>query len=294
MTAALQQLWHYAGGNPPMNARHLFEDNLDVIERSIAQVCRHVRLHGADAEDFASCARLALLADDCAILSKFEGRSSLGSYVTIVVRRLFISQKRTEGRWHPSAEAMRHGEAAMTLDRLLHYEGRSLAEALAATKGRHPDADVRELEQIAAALPHRPPRLRLVPVLEGDEDRFAGAAAADDLVMAADLDKRSDRTGQAVRDAFAAMSAQDRVVLRLRFAKGMSIADIARALGIEQRPLYRRIEALLADLREALEQAGIDGTEAADLIAAAGDRLNFGPAFGKTSDSQPSDQVEST
>lgn len=277
-----------------MNARHLFEDNLDVIERSIAQVCRHVRLHGADAEDFASCARLALLADDCAILRKFEGRSSLGSYVAIVVRRLFISQKRAEGRWHPSAEAMRHGEAAMTLDRLLHYEGHSLAEALETTKSRHPDADVHELEQIAASLPHRPPRLRLVPVLEGDEDRFAGSTAADDRVVSADLDKRSDRIGRAMRDAFGAMTAQDRVVLRLRFAKGMSIADIARALGLEQRPLYRRIEALLADLREALEQAGIDGAEAADLVASAGDRLNFGPAFGKTSDSQPSDQAEST
>jgi len=294
MNAAIQQLWHYAGGNPPMNARHLFEDNLEVIERSIAQVCRHLRLHGADAEDFASCARLALLADDCAILSKFEGRSSLFNYVAIVVRRLFFSQKRSEGRWHPSAEAMRHGEAAMTLDRLLNYERRPLAEALAVTKVRHPDADVRKLEAIAAALPDRAPRLRLVPVLEGDEDRFAGAAAADDRVMAADLDKRSDRTGRAVQEAFAAMTAQDRVVLRLRFAKGMSIADIARALGVEQRPLYRRVEALLTDLRKALVRVGIDGSDAADLIAAAGDRLNFGPAFGKTSDSQPSDQVEST
>jgi len=36
-----------------MNARQLFENNLDVIDRAIAQVCRQVRLHGADAEDFA-------------------------------------------------------------------------------------------------------------------------------------------------------------------------------------------------------------------------------------------------
>jgi RNA polymerase sigma factor for flagellar operon FliA len=277
-----------------MSARHLFEDNLDAIDRAIAQVCRHVRLYGADAEDFSSSARLALLADDCAILSKFEGRSSLASYVAIVVRRLFISQKRSEGRWHPSAEAMRHGQAAITLDRLLNYEGRPFAESLATTKIRHPDADLRELEAVAAALPHRPPRLRLVPVLEGDEERFAGSAAADDRVLSADLDKRSDRTGRAVQDALGAMTPQDRVILRLRFTKGMSIADIARALGIEQRPLYRRIEALLSDLREALEEAGIDGAEAAELIAAAGDRLNFGPAFGKTSDSQPSDQSEST
>src|SRR5258706_6952481 len=180
---------------------------------------------------------------------------------------------------------MRQEEAAMTLDRLLHFEGRSYAEALAITKARHPGTDVRQLEAIAEALPHRQPRLRLVPVIEGDEDRFAGSGAADDRVVAADLDKRSDRTGRAVQQALAAMTAQDRVVLRLRFGKGMAISDIARALGIEQRPLYRRIEALLADLREALERAGIDSAEAADLLAAPGDRLDFGPAVGKTSDS---------
>jgi RNA polymerase sigma factor (sigma-70 family) len=275
-----------------MTARSLFEANLDVIDRAIAQVCRQVRLHGADAEDFASAARLALLEDDCAILRKYEGRSSLASYVAIVVRRLFISQKRAISRWHPSAEAARRGEAAMTLDRLLHHEGRSLDEALAITKANHPDADVRELELIAEILPHRLPRPRLVPVSEGDEDRFAGAMAADDRVMTADLDKRSAQTSRAVQSAMEAMSAEDRVLLRLRFEKGMAISDIARALGAVQRPLYRRLDALLANLKSALAQAGIDGVDAAEIIGSAGDRLDFGMTHGKTGDAQPSDQSE--
>jgi hypothetical protein len=67
-----------------MHPPQLFEANLDVIERAIAQVARRVRLRGADAEDFASSARVALLADDCAVLRKFEGRSSFASYVAIV------------------------------------------------------------------------------------------------------------------------------------------------------------------------------------------------------------------
>jgi RNA polymerase sigma factor (sigma-70 family) len=275
-----------------MNARRLFEANLDVIERAIAQVGRQVRLHGADAEDFASTARLALLENDCAILAKFEGRSSLASYVAIVVRRLFIGQKRTEGRWHPSAEATRRGEAAMTLDRLLHYEGRSLDEALAITKAKHPDADASQLEAIAAILPRRAPRPRLVPVIDGDEERFAGTTRADERVVSADLDKRSGHTSRAVHDAMALMTAEDRVVLRLRFGKGMAIADIARALGTAQRPLYRRIETLLAKLKSALEQAGIDGVDAAEIISSAGDRLDFGLTERKTPDAQPSEHAE--
>jgi RNA polymerase sigma-70 factor, ECF subfamily len=63
------------------------------------RVCREVRLDGAAAEDFASSLRLAFLKDDCAILRSFEGRSSLPSFLTIVVRRLFIDERRLEGRW---------------------------------------------------------------------------------------------------------------------------------------------------------------------------------------------------
>jgi len=292
MNGALHQMWHYAHGNPPMTGRLLFEKNLDVIDRAIAQVCRHVRLHGPDAEDFASTARLALLEDDCAILRKYEGRSSLASYVSIVVRRLFIAQKRAVSRWHPSAEAVRRGDAAVTLERLLHHEGRPLDESVAIANAHHPDTDVRELKSIAKLLPNRLPRPRLVPVGEGDEERLEGGNGADDRVMEADLGKRSAQASCAVRSAMEAMSAEDRIILRLRFEKEMAIADIARSLGMPQRPLYRRLEALLAKLKTALEQAGIDGVDASEIIGSAGDRLDFGLTDGKTAAPQPSDQSE--
>jgi RNA polymerase sigma factor (sigma-70 family) len=275
-----------------MHPPRLFEANLEVIERAIAQVTHQVRLHGADAEDFASSARIALLGDDCAILRKYEGRSSLMSYVAIVVRRLFLDQKRSEGRWYPSAEATRHGDAVVALERLLQHERRPLSEALRITKEQHPDADVRELEATAASLPERAPRPRLVPVIDGDEDRFASTSSADDRVLSADLDRTSDRTSRAVQEALAAMTAQDRVTLRLRFAKGMAVSDISRALGVPQRPLYRRIESMLKDLRASLERAGIDAEEAANLVASAGDRLDFGLQSGKTDPHQPSQQSE--
>ena len=45
--------------------------------------------------------------------------------------------------------------------------------------------------------------------------------------------------------------------------------SIARALGLEPRPLYRRVEALLVCLRRALEAAGIDAASAGALIGTA-------------------------
>ena len=259
-----------------MGSISLFEANGDAIERAITRVCRDARLNSAAAEDFASSVRLALLAGDCAILRKFERRSSMATYLTIVVRRLFVDERRAEGRWYASAEARRHGDAAVQLERLTVRDRRSFSDAAEVVLREHPATTMRELQQVAASLPARAPRPVVVPVAEGDEERFASGSTADDLVETLDIARRSKETNDVVCTAMASMTAQDRVILRLRFSGDASIVSIARALVLEPRPLYRRIEALLAELRRALVAAGIDAAAAGGLIGTADEALNFG------------------
>jgi RNA polymerase sigma factor for flagellar operon FliA len=276
-----------------MDGRRFFDANLDDIGRAIALVCRQVRLHGTDAQDFASDAHVALLADDCAILRKYQGRSSVTSYVAVVLRRLFVDQKRANGRWHASAEAVRGGDAAMLIERLLIHEQMPLTDALALTTAQHPDAGIAALEAIAAALPVRAPRVRITPISEADEERLAGRSRSDERAAANDLERTRARASSAVRAAFGAMSAEDRVILRLRFVKDVAVSDIARSLGLQQRPLYRRIETLLARLRAALETAGVTAGDAADLVGtAAGDGLDFMLEERKTAEIPPSIETE--
>jgi RNA polymerase sigma factor (sigma-70 family) len=274
-----------------MSSGNPFEANLDVIERAMARVCRDARLSGADAEDFASSARLSLLADDCAILRKFEGRSSMATYLTLVVKRLLVDAQRREGRWFASAEAQRRGDAAVQLERLTGRDRRSLGDAIAIVRAEHPEMTVRALEQIASALPERAPKPMLQSIDESTEERFAGNAVASDRVDALDVAQRSKQLSSVLSEAMAKLTAQDRVILRLRYREGASIADIARILGTEQRPLYRRVEALLASLRRTLEAAGLDARETADLIGTAGGHLDFG-LDGNRSGAHPSMQVD--
>ncbi|HEY0143836.1 MAG TPA: sigma-70 family RNA polymerase sigma factor [Thermoanaerobaculia bacterium] len=257
-----------------MNDRDLFEEQLETIERAIRRVSIAGRLTGADAEDFASNVKVALL--DGEILRRWEGRSSLLGYVTIVVRRMLVDQKRAEGRWVVSAEAKRRGEAAVLLDRLLHHERRPFDEAAAIVMERHPGTTVAQLRETAAALPERAPKPRLVEMGEDAEERFAGSTSADERVMDRDRDARAMSASRAVSDAMASMTVEDRVILRMRFTNGASIAVIARALGIEQRPLYRRVETLLARLKHALAAAGLDASSVVDLIGGTQRPLEFG------------------
>jgi RNA polymerase sigma factor for flagellar operon FliA len=272
-----------------MGVPTLFESHLEAIELAIARVCRDARLDRDHAEDFASSVRVALLSDDCATLRKHEGRSSMATYLTIVVRRLLVDAQRSSGRWFASAEAKRRGAAAVLLERLLVRERRPFSEAIELVRREHPEVSPRDIEEIAAALPERAPRPTLVPVAEDDEEGLAGPSSAADRVETLDLAQRSSRANAAVRSAMASMTAEDRVILRLRFTANASVASIARSLRVEQRPLYRRIEALLAQLRRALETAGVDASSAAALIGTAGEPLDFGIDW-KNGDSYPSNR----
>ncbi|HEY2093548.1 MAG TPA: sigma-70 family RNA polymerase sigma factor [Thermoanaerobaculia bacterium] len=273
-----------------MSSPSLFEEHLEAIERAISRVCRDSRLDRPAQEDFASSVRLALLADDCSVLREFERRSSMATYLTIVIRRLLIDQRRADGRWYASAEAQRRGAAAVLLERLLIRDRLRFTEAAAVVRREHPDVPTSELEESAAAFPARAVRPVLVPAGDHDEDLIAGSSTAGDLVEALDVEQRSSQANAAVRSAMASMTAQDRVILRLRFTCNASIAAIARSLGIEQRPLYRRIEAMLASLRVALQEAGVDASSAAGLIGAA-ETLDFG-LDGKEGDTHPSTKEE--
>jgi hypothetical protein len=71
----------------------LFLANLDLIDRIIGFVCRRHYLNAADAEDFASHARLELMVDEYAVLRKFQGRSSLKTFLSITLQRIFFDYR---------------------------------------------------------------------------------------------------------------------------------------------------------------------------------------------------------
>ena len=85
-----------------------FLAQLDTVDRVVAFVCRRHRLSPDESDDFRSVARVKLLEHDYAILRAFEGRSSIQTYLTVVIQRLFLDYRISAwGKWRPSAEARR-------------------------------------------------------------------------------------------------------------------------------------------------------------------------------------------
>lgn len=246
-----------------MLPRQLFEENLSLIERTIVRACRRAGLVGADAEDFASTVKIALIENDYAVLRAWEQRSSLATYLAVIVQRLLADEQiRAYGRWHASARAKTLGEMAVMIETLLCRRGRSIEEILPIVQAVDPSITRARIEEIAAQLPERTRRPRVV---ELDENvPVAASDRTDTRIFAEEAKEIAERAASIVRSALDQLPEEDQTLIWFRFGSGMSVADIARMTRLPQRPLYRRLESLLGRLRGALAKAGIDASVVGD------------------------------
>ena len=147
-----------------------FLANLPVIDDVTAKVCRRHRLSAAESDDFQSDVHLHFIERNYEVLRRFEGRSSLTTYITVVVQRLFLDRRnRLWGKWRPSAEARRLGPTAILLERLVARDGWSAEQALETLRVNHNVVVDEALRALCEKLAKRTPSRQLVPQDQADE-----------------------------------------------------------------------------------------------------------------------------
>lgn len=239
-----------------------FLRHLDVLERLLGAAGRRQGLRDADLTDFASWAKARIVADDYAVLDKFRGECALTTYLAVVVTMAAREYRVAQwGRWRPSAAARARGPLAIRLETLVYRDRLRLGEAaqMLRTAGETTLSD-RALATLLAELPARVGRRGVGPDAQAPEvalEAVPGDDAADEAVLHHEADDERSRITRQLRDAIDRLPVEDRMLLRLRFWQGSSVADAARILGVPQRPLYRRLERALGELRGALVAAGV-------------------------------------
>lgn len=248
-------------------AEAIFLQHLSRIEKAAARACRQ-NAWATEAEDFAAWAKMKMMEDDYAVLRKFRGESEVVTYLTTVVVRYFHAYSRERrGRWRSSAAAERLGPPARELEMLVRRDGYRLAQAgeKLRTAGRTTLSDA-ALARLLAQLPDRAP---LRPVEVGEESLPGGAEArsrADERVLASEAEIRHREAAEALDRAMQRLSPQERMIVRMHLRDDRTLADVARTLRIEQKPLYRIVPRLRERLRRDLVAAGISPAEVRALL----------------------------
>lgn len=245
--------------------QRLLLDHLDLIDHIVRTTGRRRHLSAAEQEDFGGFVRLRLVDDDYAVLRKFQNRSSLRTYLAAVIERLSLDFcVERWGRWRPSAAAERLGPVAVLLERLVNRDGHTLDEAVEIiVTNPATDWSSRKVRNLWEQLPAR------IRTSEVSEEAAAGVSAPQTSDTSVDDDERRatiERLERTLQTAFAAIPAQDRVVLGLRFDQDLPMAEIAKLTGVSVPTLHRRLDRTIKDLRHALTAAGFDPREVAGLI----------------------------
>ncbi len=249
-----------------MDAKGLFLDQLGLIERIIASIARRHALVGDDADDFASWTKAKLIENEYAILRKFQERSSISTYLTVVIANLFRDYRtRQWGRWRPSVAAKRLGALAVRLETLLYRDSYTLDQAIEVLRSSGgPATSEREISELAVQIPAR---VRTTEVGEASLASTEAGEAADGELWESERMREWERARGTLEQALADLPPEDQLIVRLRYWEGFTVAEIARALKLEQKPLYRRIDGDLHRLREQLEARGLDGACVAGFLS---------------------------
>jgi RNA polymerase sigma factor (sigma-70 family) len=249
-------------GAPLADPEGAFLEHLPIIDRVIAVIARRHALSSSDADEFASWAKSRIIDSDYAVFRKFAGRSSVSTYLSAVFAHLFLDYRNAIwGRWRPSAAATRLGPVGIRLDELLHRDGYTLREAREVLRSAGVEQNDAEIGRMAAQLPARQASSEVsLEALDGTPEE-----AAHPLV---EVEEELDDDGfRILREVLATLQPEDQVILRMRFWDNTSVANIARTLRIDQKPLYRRIEAIETNLRALLGTRGVDRERARDLMS---------------------------
>ncbi len=244
-----------------------FLAHLPVIDDVTAKVCRRHRLSAAESDDFQSDVRLHFIERNYEVLRRFEGRSSLTTYITVVIQRLFLDRRnRLWGKWRPSAEARRLGPTAILLERLVTRDGWSLDQAIETLRVNHSVVIDETLRGLCEKLSRRSTFRQLVP--EDQAVEMADAAPTPEAnVLRAEQDFLAKRVQTALDRAYQGLTAEERLILKMRFEDGAPVAEIARALHLDQKRLYRTLQRLLETVSATLRQDGIARSDVQALFA---------------------------
>lgn len=241
---------------PPSKGRTLLEQHFQLICQKLDRLSRFSGLPEHEAEELRSWALFKLVENDYRILASWEGRSSFSTFLSVVLVNLMRDYRiHIWGKWRPSAAACKRGPEGVLLERLCVRDGLPLDEAIERMRTEHGVSLSRaEIERMVASLRRSPERRR---ISEEELLRIPVDGQVESRIEDGERSRIEERLRELLTPLLRSLSAQDRLLLKLHYWDGLSMAAISPLLGRPQRELYSARDKCLKKLRRSLENAGL-------------------------------------
>ena len=236
--------------------RALLEVQYHLIQKTLHYLSRRSGLPEHEAEEFHSWALLKLVEDDSRVLASWEGRSSFPTFLTVVLVNLMRDYRnRIWGKWKPTAAARRQGREAILLERLCFRDGLPLDEAIERMQTEHEvSLSQAELERMAASLTRRMKRWQV------SEEELLGMPVdgqVESRIEEAERSVTEEELRVLLTPLLKSLSTENRLLFKLHYWDGLSVATISPLLGRPQRELYLARDKCLKKIRRSLAEAGL-------------------------------------
>lgn len=264
---------------PASRGRALLETHLSLIQRKLYRLSWRSGLPACDAEEFRSWALFRLVSDNYRILGRWQGRSSFSTFLTVVLVNL-MRDYRTHvwGKWRPCAASRRGGKEYVLLEQLLVRDGLTEGEAVERLCTQHGiSLAPAELERMASALPRRHERRR---VGEEELSKIPIDGQVESRLEEEERARAANRLQELLVPLLQSLPAEDRLLLKLHFFDGLSMAAISRLLRRPQRELYSARDRCLKKIRRALTEAGMGVDQSREIFGGFQETLGLEACLG--------------
>lgn len=237
-----------------MKSESSLEELLPTVNQAVDSVLRRRRKGKDFADDFRGWVMLKVLEREGAIFRRFRGESALLTYLRVVVDRLYCDYWISlNGKWRSSKKAKQLGTKSVHLEKLVYRDGYTLDQAVSTLQAGGGKALQSELRDGFFKMPSRQTRFFSVGSESLLERHADTRPSAYEVLRQKEIDHASRVVRDVLTDALAELPEIDRLIVELRFCRGLRIPELSRRLGLKQRSVYHRFYRILRALGKKLE-----------------------------------------
>lgn len=267
--------------------RDVIRQNLDYIEAQCVKAVRvqlgkHHTFAGPDIElqienealELSSLVLDKLEANDFKVLRDFQGKSKLTTYLTAIISRAAVDMLRQKyGRSRQTERAKALGPLGEKVYKIVFQQGLSLVEVQKDFLHRRLPVPTDEAIQEAihkiggtGKIPAEAPDIKTGYLRPADNPREKAVVEVPDNSgnpeKTLEDQTRRQTVDQVLSELVDGLSGEDRMILRMRFGLGeqenpRKIPDIAAALRLSPKTIYKRIDTILGKCRKRLALKGV-------------------------------------